>query len=136
MTSISLAASYIFKAKVRLDVLALLLRKEAFSDVVREAQEAVELALKGMLRHQGIEPPKWHDVSGFLVENAGRFPESVRSAIPRLTAISKWLRKERELAFYGDIDFVPTEEYTLDDARRAMNDATFAVTTAESLLAL
>ncbi|MCE9613263.1 MAG: nucleotidyltransferase domain-containing protein [Lentisphaerae bacterium] len=84
---------------------------------------------------QGIEPPKWHDVSDFLVENAGRFPASVRVAIPRLTQVSKWLRKERELAFYGDIDFVPTEEYGPEEARRAMDDAAFVVATAESLLA-
>ena len=134
MTSESLAASYIAKAKVRLYVLALLLEKGAFSDVIREAQEAVELALKGMLRHRGIEPPKWHDVSDFLVEHADRFPVAVRVAIPRLTGISKWLRKERELAFYGDIDFVPTEEYGVDEAQRAIQDATFVVTIAESLL--
>lgn len=134
MTSESLAKSYIAKAKIRLDVLALLVRKEAFSDVVRGAQEAVELALKGMLRHQGIEPPKWHDVSEFLVENATRFPEGIQAAIPRLTSASKWLRKERELAFYGDIDFVPTEEYGLAEAQRAIDDATFVVAIAEQLL--
>jgi len=34
----------------------------SFSDVVEEAQEIVELSLKGMLRFVGIEPPKFHDV--------------------------------------------------------------------------
>ncbi|HHW01366.1 MAG TPA: HEPN domain-containing protein [Thermoanaerobacterales bacterium] len=35
-----------------------LMKEGAYSDVIREAQEAVELALKGMLRKLGIEPPK------------------------------------------------------------------------------
>ncbi len=46
----------------RLKILVVLLEEDAYSDVVREAQEIVELALKGMLRQAGIEPPKWHDV--------------------------------------------------------------------------
>jgi hypothetical protein len=29
-----------------------------------------------------------------------------------LAPLAKWLRKERELSFYGDTDFIPTEEYT------------------------
>lgn len=37
MTSVSLAQSYIKKATDRLDVLDLLFRKGAYSDVVREA---------------------------------------------------------------------------------------------------
>jgi len=28
------------------------------------------------------------------------------------------LRKERELAFYGDVDFIPTDEYSLADAEK------------------
>lgn len=39
-------------------ILPVLLDEAAYSDVVREAQEFVELALKGMLRQVGIEPPK------------------------------------------------------------------------------
>ena len=57
MTNTSLAESYLLKARVRLDVLEVFLDKEAYSDVVREAQEIVELALKGMLRQVGMEPP-------------------------------------------------------------------------------
>jgi hypothetical protein len=44
------------------------------------------------------------------------------------------LRKERELAFYGDIDFIPTEEYTTQDARKAIKDARFVVATAKTLI--
>jgi HEPN domain-containing protein len=64
MTNITLAQSYLRKATDRLDILNLLLNKGAHSDVMRKAQEIVELALKGMLRAAGIEPPKFHDVGG------------------------------------------------------------------------
>jgi HEPN domain-containing protein len=62
VTNVSLAQSYRVKATKRLKILPVLLADAAYSDVVGEAQEIVELALKGMLRHVGIEPPKWHDV--------------------------------------------------------------------------
>ena len=42
MTSVSLGASYLEKAAIRLKVLELLLREHAYSDVVREAQEVEE----------------------------------------------------------------------------------------------
>lgn len=44
-----------------------------------------------------------------------------------MTNISKRLRKERELSFYGDIDFIPSEEYTDADAAEAIRDANFVV---------
>lgn len=129
MTNISLAQSYFIKATKRLKILPVLLAEEAYSDVVREAQEIVELALKGMLRQAGIDPPKWHDVGTILEEQARLFPASIQREIPKLTGISKWLRKERELSFYGDIDFIPTEEYMKKDALRAIRDANFTVRT-------
>lgn len=58
MTNISLAQSYLLKAGKRLKILAVLLDDQAYSDVIREAQEIVELSLKGMLRQVGIEPPQ------------------------------------------------------------------------------
>ena len=108
MTNESLAKSYLKKASDRVDVLDVLLKKGAYSDVVREAQELVELALKGMLRAIGIEPPKLHDVGGLLLEHRERFPMEVQEQLADLADISRRLRKERELAFYGDIDFIPT----------------------------
>jgi hypothetical protein len=123
MTSDSLARSYFRKASDRLEVLEVLMRKAAYSDVVREAQELVELALKGMLRSVGIEPPKMHDVGGFLLEYPDRFPPDVRDRLSALAAISKSLRKDRELAFYGDIDFIPTEAYTIKEAQQAYEGA-------------
>jgi len=129
MMNITLSKSYIKKATDRLDILDLLFKKKAYSDVIREAQEIVELALKGLLRHIGIEPPKWHDVSSILRENKDLLPPGISKELLRITRVSKKLRKERELAFYGDEDFIPTEEYDARDAKDAIRDANFVVKT-------
>lgn len=134
MTNKSLARSYLIKAMKRLKILSVLLDEEAYSDVIRESQEIVELALKGMLRQVGVEPPKWHDVGAHLKEFNHRFEEAVQVRVDRLAQISKWLRKEREFSFYGDIDFIPTEEYSREDALRAMDDARFVVSVAEQAI--
>jgi len=110
-----------------------LLDAGAHSDVIREAQEIVELALKGMLRQVGIEPPKWHDVGGFLLEHQGRFALE-ESELRRLADISGRLRKEREFAFYGDVDFIPTEEYTKEDSDRAIAEARETVEAAAKVI--
>ncbi len=134
MTSSVLAKSYLEKASKRLKILTVLLHDEAYSDVVREAQEIVQLALKGMLRQIGIEPPQFHDVGQFLTDNRTRFHADVQKDLPRLAEISSWLRKEREFSFYGDIDFIPTERYSLEDARKAIADAQFAVDDARRVI--
>jgi len=109
MTNSSLAVSYLKKATDRLAILRVLQQKKAYSDVVREAQEIVELALKGMLRQAGLEPPKWHDVGSLLIEHQGRFEPRARRRVARVAQASEWLRAERELSFYGDVDFIPAE---------------------------
>ena len=134
MTNSELARSYLKKAGYRRRVLEVLMEQEAYSDVIREAQELVELALKAMLREIGVDPPKWHDVGSLLVEHGGMFPTPLRSHLPRLAKISKWLRKEREFSFYGDTDFIPTEEYAREDAERAIQDALFALGKAKELI--
>ena len=134
MTNISLAKNYLIKADKRLKVLDLFLEEEAYSDVIREAQECVELALKGMLRFVGIDPLKWYDVGGILVEYKEKFPLKIRRRLNKAAKISKWLRKERELSFYGDIDFIPTEEYTKKDALRAIYGANFCVEIAKETI--
>ena len=134
MTNTSLAESYLAKARVRLEVLDVFLDKEAYSDVVREAQEVVELALKGMLRQVGMEPPHWHDVGSLIRQHRDRFPGVADDGIERLVEISTALRKERELAFYGAIDFIPTEEYDQEQAEQALGDANWVVTVAARII--
>lgn len=50
-------------------------------------------------------------------------PSEIRPRLSALAELSKWLRKEREISFYGDIDFIPTEEYRKEDASRALEGA-------------
>jgi HEPN domain-containing protein len=134
VTQDELARSYLTMARQRRHVLNVLLDENAHSVVVRESQAIVELALKAMLRHVGIDPPKWHDVGGILVEQRDLFPTVSDSQLAELARISKWLRAERELAFYGEIDFIPTEQYTQRDADRAARDACSVLSVAEGFL--
>lgn len=134
MTADELARSYLAKAAVRAEMLEFLAQRQAWSDVVRVAQELVELALKGMLRHVGVDPPKWHDVGGILLEHATLFPADVQTRLPELARISKRLRKDRELAFYGDIDFIPTREYGPAEGRAAIEEARAVLAAAQQVV--
>lgn len=134
MTNVSLAQSYLTKARVRLAIPTVLYDAEAYSDVVREAQEIVELALKGILRQVGVEPPHWHDVGALLREHASRVPSISTAELDRLAATSAWLRKEREFSFYGDIDFIPTEQYDATVAMRAIEGARECVAAATRVI--
>ncbi|MGD9897386.1 MAG: HEPN domain-containing protein [Candidatus Methylacidiphilaceae bacterium] len=93
--------------------------------VVRRAQEAVELALKGALRLAGVEVPHVRDVGMFLKEAHARFPETFAREIDRYASISRRLRAERELSFYGDEETQTTAEglYSSEDAKAALADA-------------
>jgi HEPN domain-containing protein len=123
VTTSQLAAGYHRKCTDRLAALQVLFDREAWSDVIRESQEVVELALKGILRGVGIDPPKWHDVGGPLLEHAAKIPGISLAELDALAKPSKKLRKEREFSFCGDIDFIPTEEYDRTDARAALDHA-------------
>jgi HEPN domain-containing protein len=135
VTTNDLAAGYHRKCVDRLAALDVLHARAAFSDVVRESQEVVELALKGMLRWAGIDPPKIHDVGDLLLPFAERFPGVSGSELTALAAASKALRKEREFSFYGDIDFIPTDEYDAEDADTALGQARLAAECLGRLLA-
>jgi len=121
MSKKRLVEDYIFRAEKRIKMLEFLKNEGSYADVVREAQEVVELLLKGLILFFGLDVPKIHDVSKFIEQNIEIFPEIIKENIEKLKIISKTLRKERELAFYGLIDWIPSEEYTLEDAEKAIN---------------
>lgn len=125
MRNLDLAADYVQRASVRLAALDVLFEARSWADVVREAQEIVELALKGLLRSHGVEAPRIHDVSDVLLAERERLPASLRDALPRMAAISRDLRRDRELAFYGAEDLTPSAFYSEDDAVRARDGARF-----------
>ena len=124
-----LAVDYVKRAQIRLKAIEVLMAHQSFADVVREAQEVVELTLKALLRKCGIESPRIHDVSGILLQERARIPAQIAPHAERLAAISKNLRRDRELAFYGTEDLTPSDFYSAKDAASALTDATFVVQT-------
>jgi HEPN domain-containing protein len=127
MRNTELAADYVRRADVRLRALDVLFEAESWADVVRESQEALELALKGLLRACGVEPPRIHDVADVLLAERERLPEPARAEVERLAALSRDLRRDRELAFYGAEDLTPSRFYRKPDATHAREAARLAV---------
>lgn len=123
MTADELARSDFLRAQKRWLALQTLMQADAYPDVVREAQELVELVLKGMPRWVGVDPPKWHDVGGILLDHASKFPPPVRDELPGLARISRQLRRDREVAFSGEIDLIPEQLFDRTSAQQALDDA-------------
>jgi hypothetical protein len=69
----------------------------------------------------GVDPPRVHDVADVLVAERARLPAALAGDLDRLTAASRSLRRDRELAFYGAVDLSPS-----DFCRRADADETRA----------
>jgi hypothetical protein len=127
MQNRDLASDYVRRAAVRVTAIDVLFEGRSWADVVRESQEVVELALKGLLRSVGIDPPRIHDVSEVLLDQRARIPRVLEADIDHLARISKHLRRDRELAFYGTEDLTPSDFYSEEDAESARRDARFVV---------
>lgn len=123
MTNPKLEIDYVERAGHRLAAVQLLFARGSHVDVVREAQEVVELCLEALLRASAVTVPQIHDVGQIVVREAARLPKPVRGDAARMAEVSKQLRKDREIAFYGAEDLVPSEFYTRADAERALADA-------------
>lgn len=123
MRNRDLAADHLRRAEARLRALDVLFDAESWADVVRESQEIVELTLKGLLRACGVEPPRIHDVADVLLAERDRLPKELASHLERLAAVSRALRRDRELAFYGAEDLTPSTFYRESDAVIARDSA-------------
>lgn len=123
MRNTDLARDYIQRAAIRLRALDVLFDGASWADVVRESQEIVELALKGLLRACAVDPPRVHDVSDVLFAERERLPEALQGEIDFLARTSRELRRDRELAFYGAEDLTPSGFYAREDAERARDGA-------------
>lgn len=123
MKNVDLARDYITRAENRLAAVAVLYERKAYADVVRESQEIVELSLKGLLRLAQVEVPRIHDVGPLLIEMKERLPGQAKPHVEALARISKSMRRDRELAFYGSEDLTPSDFYQEEDAKKAMEDA-------------
>ena len=119
----ALAEDYLKRAGSRLRALEILMEEKSWADVVREAQEIVEITLKALLRTYRIEVPRIHDVSPVIEQNSDRFPAETREHLAEMMRISTSLRRDRELAFYGSEDLTPSEFYTAQDASTALREA-------------
>jgi hypothetical protein len=127
MQNRDLAGDYVRRASARLRALDALFDAESWPDVVRESQEVVELALKGLLRACGIDAPRIHDVSGVLLDERARLPDALQKDLEELARISRQLRRDRELAFYGSEDLTPSDFYSREDATEARDSARLVV---------
>jgi hypothetical protein len=123
MRNRDLAADHLRRAGARLRALDVLHESGSWADVVRESQEIVELALKGLLRAYGIEPPRIHDVADVLLAERNRLPKDLLPHLERLANVSRALRRDRELAFYGAEDLTPSSFYREADAVTARDSA-------------
>lgn len=123
MRNRDLAADHLRRAEARLRALDVLFECRSWADVVRESQEVVELTLKGLLRASGVEPPRIHDVADVLLAERDRLPKDLVPHVERLAGISRALRRDRELAFYGAEDLTPSSFYREADAVLARDGA-------------
>ncbi len=99
--------------------------EDSWADVVRESQEVLELTLNALLRSAAVEVPRIHDVSGVLAEEKSRLPKKIQTQLDKIIAVSKSLRRDRELAFYGSEDLTPSEFYSKEDAELAFKEVTW-----------
>ena len=61
---------YLYKAKRCLKEADLALQDRDVPGIIRRSQEALELAVKALLRALGIEYPRVHDISDVLLEKS------------------------------------------------------------------
>ncbi len=127
MRNRDLAVDYVRRAEVRLRAIEVLFAAASWADVVRESQEVVELALKGLLRSCGVDAPRIHDVSDVLFAERARLPKKLQAEVERLASVSRELRRDRELAFYGAEDLTPSSFYGEADGKRARDGAALVV---------
>lgn len=123
MQNKSLANDYLTRAQHRIAVLQLFFDRASYADVVCEGQEVVELCLKALLRKSSVDVPRLPDVSAILQEQQAQLPAAIQPHVKRLCAISRSLRRDRELAFYGTEDLTPSDFYQQEDAAIALRDA-------------
>ncbi|MBI4264919.1 MAG: HEPN domain-containing protein [Acidobacteria bacterium] len=102
MTSSNMGRRYIEEAQGRIELVRLALTRQLWATVVREAQECVELFLKGALRLVAVEPARTHDVAELFRRERARFPDWFRVHAERLASISTDMAADRGPALYGD----------------------------------
>jgi len=116
----ALAADYLRRGRLRVRAVEALIDARDFADAVREAQETVELAVKALLKLRGLSYPRAHDVARLLRDPSIAGQLLSDEEVGEIETASRALRRDRELAFYGDEDVLPLEYYELSDAEDAL----------------
>ncbi len=81
------------------------------------------------MRFSNVEFPRVHDVSNILETEKKLLPPVVIPDLEKYIKISRDLRRDRELAFYGSEDLTPSEFYKEEDAESARTRARWVVET-------
>jgi hypothetical protein len=119
----SLAADHMARAEARMLAIDTLFEAESWADVVRESQEVVELALKGLMRWAGMDPLPDRETGETLLAGRKQLPAALGAELPGLAEVARRLRRDRDLAFYGSHDVTPWEFYRRQDAETARKAA-------------
>ena len=137
MTSSRMGRRYIEEAGSRVELVRIALERQLSATVVREAQECVELFLKGALRLVAVEPAHTHDVAELLRREAARFPDWFRAEVEHLATISTEMAGDRGIAFYGDErqSLGPQDLFDRPDAERAAHNLEYVADLCTRLLA-
>lgn len=120
MRNVEMARDYAQRALRCLREAELALSESDAPLAIRRSQEALELAVKALLRALGIEYPRSHDVSDALLEHWERLPEPIRGRAEDLARLVADLAAVRGPAFYGyEREGIPASRaFTLSYAER------------------
>lgn len=129
MTNLEMTRAYLKQARSILREARSYLDMGDYHLAVRRCQEVVELTLKGLLRGASVEVPHVHDVSFVLKQHVHALPAAIGPQLDLITSISRRLRGERELAFYGDdqVDAPAAALYAKSDATSSIDEATLVL---------
>jgi HEPN domain-containing protein len=72
MINIEMARDYFYRSKRCLREASASLEDGDYAGAIRRIQEALEMAVKSLLRALAIEYPRTHDVSDVLIENVDK----------------------------------------------------------------
>ncbi|MEM1538282.1 MAG: HEPN domain-containing protein [Candidatus Nezhaarchaeales archaeon] len=101
MINVEMARDYLLRAKRCLNEARLALADNDAPAVIRRSQEALELAVKALLRALAIEYPRAHDVSDALLRHKDKLPTNISGRAEELAILVSELASIRGPAFYG-----------------------------------
>ena len=117
---------YLYRARRCLKEAGLAFEEDDFAGTVRRSQEALELAVKAVLRSRGAEYPREHDVGEALTAIEERLPSELRTHLGELRALLAKLARVRGPAFYGyePEGIPPRKAFSREYARETLSKVT------------